>query len=110
MHPIARFTRLSVTDVVGKHNEIPIGVKQLTGTKQNIGKLWGKKLEPGASGAMQDEHGVRHFPAAVVLGFAEGRIVQPQFRNSFACIEVKVVAQVIAFDGRRLRSWLRRLR
>lgn len=41
---IARLARPSVADVVGKDDEVAVGVKKLAGPKQNVSKLRGQEL------------------------------------------------------------------
>jgi hypothetical protein len=100
MHPIARLARFSVTHVVRKDNEIPVGIEGLTGPKQHIGKLRCQELPSGAAGTVQDQHSVGYFPVAIPFCFAESRIVQPEFGESFARLEMEVVTYIIAFLGR----------
>src|SRR5262252_5470223 len=96
---VARFARLPVADVVGKDDEVTAGIKELARTEKDVGKLRREKLVAGPSGAMQDQHGVRHLPAGIAFRLAKGRVMQPEFGQRLTRLEVEVAADVVAFGG-----------
>src|SRR6266567_4117540 len=103
VHAVARLARFSMTDVVGKDDEIATGVEELAGTEEDVGKLRSEKLVSRTAGAVQDQDGVRHFSVGIALGLAEGQVVQAEFGESFAGLEMEVAGEVITFNGRGLR-------
>jgi len=88
-----------VADVVGQDDEVARGVEQLAGAKENVCKLRRKELASGASGTVQDQNGVGDIAAGVFFRLAEGCVVQAEFGQRLAGLEVEVMRDVVAFGG-----------
>jgi hypothetical protein len=96
MHAVARFAGFSVTQVVGKNNEVPSDVEELSGTEQLARKLRLQKLTATAACAVKDHDGVGNTSTAVACRLAECCIVHPQLRQRLARAKMEVVRDVVA--------------
>src|ERR1700704_3826401 len=83
VQPIARFTRFTVTDPI-RHNDVKFGrVQRLTFSKQFPGKLRPNELRATAGRTVHYQDLVSGSPLSVLVRFAEGPIMSPQFRQRF---------------------------
>jgi hypothetical protein len=69
----------------------------LASSKKNTRELWHEELVPGSACGVQDQHGIRDTPVRVPGWLAEGRVMQFQFRQCFARLELEIVNDEIAF-------------
>src|SRR2546423_9635557 len=81
---IAGLGGFAVADAVGEDDEILGDVEKLARAEEFSGKLRGKELVAGASGAVKDQDGVVDVAVGIVSGCAEGGVVQAQLGNGFA--------------------------
>ncbi len=100
---VARLAGFSVADVVGKDDEVTRRVEELPGPEEDIGELWREELMTRAARAVKNQDGIGDFAGRVFLGPAEGCVVQAEFGERLARLEVEVVCSVVAFGGRGLR-------
>src|SRR5262252_6635049 len=98
-----------MADSVGQNDEVLRRVEQLSGPKKDVAKNGSKKLRSGAARAMSNQHGVLRCTRTVSFQRANRAVVHFQFRQSLAAAKVKILNDVITFDGRRVVSGRRGL-
>src|SRR5271157_3756614 len=102
---IAGLGRFSVADAVGKNNEVARRIEKLAWTKKYGGELRREKLLPSAAGSVKNEHRVGRAPSFILHRPAQSRVMQAQFRQRFAGMELKIVNDEVTFRGRGA-DWL----
>ncbi len=107
---VAGLAGFSVADVVGQDDEVLGRVEQLAGTEEHAGEYRPQKSRSAAAGAVKDEDGVGGVSAGVFDRLAERGVVDADFGEGLAGLEMEVVDDEIAFlgrgPGRRLRAGL----
>ena len=76
MQTVTGFAGLSLSYIVGKHDEILRRIEQLTRAEKQAGEVLGEELSSRAAGAMKDEHRVVRMSAGILLRSAKGVVVQ----------------------------------
>src|SRR6266478_2867525 len=97
---VAGLTGFSVTDVVGKNQEIFVGVEQLAGAEERSGEDGLKKIAATSAGAVEDQDGVGGAAGGVLYWLAEGAVVEAEFGERLAGLEMEIVDGVVGFLGR----------
>ena len=95
---VARLRRLAVADPVGQHDEIPLGVEQLSGAEEDARECFREELGAAPARAVQDEDRV----AAVRL--AQRAVMDAQLGKGLARGELEAPQDVIALGNGRRRS------
>jgi len=96
---VTRLAGFSVADVVGKDDEVTRGVEKLSGTEEDVSKLWREELMSRAASAVKNQDGVSDLAGRVFLWLAEGRVMQAEFGEGLTRLEVEIVGDVVAFGG-----------
>src|SRR5467141_3111737 len=94
---VARLAGSSMTDPVGKHDEISRRIQQAARPKKFSGKLLPDELSSGPAGAVQYQHGVAHDSLRVLLRLAERAVMQSKLRQCFAGCESEIGDDKIRF-------------
>ena len=102
MHAVTGFARLAVAEVVGQDDEVLLGIEQLTFAEQLAGESGHIELFSTAGGAMHDEHCITDHALFVALRLAHRAVVDFQFRQRGAVVEMEIVNDVIALGWRRI--------
>src|SRR6267378_4495633 len=97
---VAGLAGFAVADVVGKNQEIFVGVEQLAGAEERSGEDRLKKRVAFAAGAVEDQDGVGGAASGVFDRFAEGAVVEAEFGERLAGLEMEIVDGEVAFLGR----------
>ena len=97
MQAIAGLAGFAVADAVGKNQEIFVGVEQLAGTEERSGEDGLKKIVASAAGAVEDQDGVGGAAGGVLEGLAEGAVVEAEFGERLAGLEMEIVDGVVGF-------------
>src|SRR5258708_27991595 len=90
----------AVADVVGKNQEIFVGGEQRAGAEERSGEDGLKKSVAFAAGAVEDQDGVGGAASSVFDRFAEGAVVDAEFGERLAGLEMQIVDCGVAFLGR----------
>lgn len=99
---VARFARISVSDVIGQDDEKFRGIEGLADPEKFAGELRPNELCAAAGGPMHDEDDVLSYPFRIFHGLTERPVVEPQLRHGFTGGKLEVVRDKIAFFGRRI--------
>src|ERR1700675_3677887 len=94
---IAGLAGFAVADAVGKNQEIFVGVEQLAGAEERSREDGLKKIVAPAASAVEDQHRVGGAAGGVLEGLAEGAVVEAEFGERLAGLEMKIVDGVVAF-------------
>jgi len=97
MEAVAGLAGFAVADVVGKNQEIFVGVEQLAGAEEGSGEDGLKKRVAFAAGAVEDQDRVGGAASGVLERLAEGTEVEAEFRECFAGLEMEIVDSEVAF-------------
>ena len=97
MEPVAGLAGFAVADVVGKNQEIFVGVEQLAGTEERSGEDGLKKTVASPPGAVENQHRVGGAAGGVLEGLAERVVVETDFRQCLAGLEMEIVDGVVPF-------------
>jgi len=100
MEAVAGLAGFAVADVVGKNQEIFVGVEQLAGAEEGSREDGLKKRVAFAAGAVEDQDGVGGAASGVFDRFAEGAVVEAEFGERLAGLEMEIVDGEVAFLGR----------
>ena len=87
---VGGFGGLAVADVVGEDEEVFGDVEGLTGAEEDVGEDGVEERVGVASGAVQEEDGVVGVAVGAAMGLAEGEVVEVQFFDRLAVLEVEV--------------------
>ena len=113
LHPqaVAGLRRLAVADAVGQDHVVLRDVEQLPGTEELVGELRLQELGAASPRAVENQDGVAHHALSVLLGPAEGAVVQRDFRERLAgrephvpCDPGSVLGRGIGRGGARHRG------
>src|SRR5438552_3594851 len=99
---IAGFAGLAVAYIVGKYDEILLGIEELAGPKQDSAKGRSEELSAGTAGAVQNQHGVAHHALRIFLRSPQCVVMQLEFRHPLAGLELEVFDGKIPLLGRRI--------
>src|SRR5581483_4737583 len=94
---VTRFAGLAMANRVGKDDEIPIDIQQLSGSKKGAGEAFADELLSGPGGSMQDHDRIGDIPLGVGQGLAVGRVMKLQLGKHFTGTEAEVVDDVVGF-------------
>ena len=89
-----------MADTVRKDDEIFGGIEQLSRSEQNVRESRIQQTSPGTARTVANSDGVLSYAGAVCFQSANGAVVHVQFRQRFAAAKLKILDDVIAFDGR----------
>src|SRR6516164_10386884 len=90
VQPVARLARLAMSDAVRQHDEVTVGVEQLTSSEELPSKCLAEKARTASAGAMEDEDGVGDRPGPVPTRNTDRPVVQGQRRKRLAVAEFEV--------------------
>ena len=97
MHPIARFARLAVANSIRQDDEEFRRIEELAGAEKFAGELRSQELRATASCAVHDENRIAGHALVIPHRFAQGAVMQPQFRQRFAGGKLEIAQREIAF-------------
>src|SRR5690348_750314 len=110
VHAVARLARFSVSDVIGKDDEVTIDVEKLSRSEEHSCKLRSQELVSASTGAVKNQDGIVYTPIRITLRPAKSCVVESQFMKSLARTKMKVMRDVIAFvRSRKVAGWVRLL-
>ncbi len=102
VHSVARLARFPVPDSVREHDEKFRGIKRLTRAKKFAREFRPDELRAAAGRPMRDQHRVAHGALLILHRFANGPVMDLQFRQRLARSELEIADDVIAFRRRRI--------
>ncbi len=109
MEAVAGLAGFAVADVVGKNQKIFVGVEQLAGSEKHSSEDGLKKTVASPAGAVEEQHRIGGAAGGVLEGLAKGVVVEADFGQCLAGLEMKIVYGVVAFLRRGpVLRWIRR--
>src|SRR5262245_13807062 len=99
---VARLARLAVPDVVGKDDEIPGSIQQLSGTKENTAELRREKSASAPPRAVKYQYRIPHYPARISERLSERAVMKLQFRQFLTVLKAKATHREISLNGIQL--------
>jgi len=97
---VAGLAGFSVADVVGQNDEVLGGVEELAGREKHAGEYRPEEIGAAAAGAVKDQDRVSGVSAGVFGRLAKRGVVDADFGEGLAGLEMEVVDDEIGFVGR----------